>query len=88
MSETGALTVKEDMQKWAYITVEAHSRTELDETLQKYGNEGWELVTVTALTGIEKKRAGQDRILGLGSDRWIQWDMFFKRLLSPPRKRK
>ena len=65
------------MQKWEQIAVKATSRKELDDALIQYSSEGWELVAVTAMTGMEKVevRGG----LAYHDVPWFQWDLFFKR---------
>ena len=64
------------MQRWQQIAVKATSRKELDDALVRYSSEGWELVGVTSMTGMEKVEARG----GVYHDvPWREWDLFFKR---------
>jgi len=68
------------MQKWEQIAVKATSREELDESLKQYSMDGWELVSVTGMSGMQKAevRGG----LAYHDVPWMQWDMFFRRTIE------
>jgi hypothetical protein len=67
------------MQKWEYMTVESRDVKMNDELLAKFGNEAWELVTVTHESGFETdlKRSSTGPP-DISRDFWESWMFFLK----------
>ena len=58
------------MQKWEYHTQDSFSRKAAQETLNKMGEEGWELVSATVQTDVQDNRAPRTS---------HTWTLFLKR---------
>lgn len=70
------------MAAWQYLKVEVREIKMLDENLEHYGKQEWELVTVTHEGGMSMDmKPAPGSFPEMTGERWDSWMLFFKKPL-------